>query len=147
VFQVGWNQAALPVMAMNDVRLKLYRMAYGQSSFTKVGKALEIIEIITFWGSIEVGSVKEFIPAYEVDFNAIVELTSIDISVNNLGAQLHWHVLRHWVCLRYLLDETVIERHYNSHVAAQVAQSKGQSTANVGEPPGLGKGRNLRKCQ
>ena len=73
-------------MTMHDVRLKLYRRTYGQSSFTEVGEALEIIEIITFWGSIEIGSVKKFIPADEIDFYAIVELTAIYISVNHLGA-------------------------------------------------------------
>ena len=72
-------------MTMHNVRLKLYRGSYGQSSFTEVGEALKIIEIITFWGSIEIGSVKEFIPADEVDFYAIVELTAIDVSVNHLG--------------------------------------------------------------
>ncbi len=72
-------------MTMHNVRLKLYRRAYGQNSFTKVSEALEIIEIITFWGSIEIRSVKEFIPADEVYFYAIVELTAIDVSVNHLG--------------------------------------------------------------
>ena len=139
VAEVHRHQGALPVVAVNQVGLKVQGPAKGQDRAGEKGEALQVVEVIPPGGAVELAPFVKLVPLHEIkrrprgggghEVEGMVD-----------QPQVHLQILGDEGGGRLPLLHHAVVRHEDLDFDPQFLQGLGQGPHDIGQTAGLGKG-------
>ena len=136
--QVDGRQCGLPVIAVDDVRLKVGVEQHLQNG---AGEERETFAVVI--EAVQAAALEVILVVDEVKDNAValgLEQAAV------LAAPAHGHAEVGDIGQRILEFQVAVQRHNDAGVDAVADQRLGQSARNIGQAAGLGKGCSLAGC-
>ena len=143
VVEVDRHQGALPVVAVDHVGVKVQGPAKGQDRSGEKGEALQVVEIISPGGAVELAPFVKLVPLHEIKRGA---RGGGGHEVEGVADQpeIHLQVLGDEGGGRLPLLHHAIVRHEDLDFDSQFLQGLGQGPDDIGQTSGLGKGHPFR---